>query len=110
MVVVGAAAMTAKSVLALATSSTVVYFLQPALGTALVGAAFLVSVPLGAPLAGRLARDFCPIPEHFFGNPHVRRFFVHISLLWAFAQLAIAPVGVWLVVTHSTAVIAAPPP
>jgi hypothetical protein len=105
-IIVGAAAITAKSAITLVTSSTAVYFLQPTLGTAVIGAAFLLSVPLGAPLAARLARDFCPLPEQTMRNPHVRRFFVHISLLWAVAQLSIAAVGGWLVFTQSTSVIA----
>jgi hypothetical protein len=105
-IVLGAAAITVKSAIMLGTGSTLVYFLQPALGTAVVGAAFLISVPLGAPLAGRLARDFCPIPDDVLNHHHMRRFFVQISLLWAVAQLAAAAVGSWIVFTQSTAVIA----
>lgn len=105
-VVLGAATITAKSALTLTTGSTFLYFLQPTLGTALVGAAFLVSVPLGAPLAGRLARDFCPIPEEVLSSRPFRRFFVHISLLWAAAQIAAATLGAWIVFTQSTGVIA----
>src|SRR6476659_3011904 len=84
----GALTITARTVIALASGSVVVYFLQPSLGTMLVAGAFLLSVPLDKPLAGRLAADFCPLPDDVHANTHVRRFFRQVSLLWAFAWTA----------------------
>ena len=104
--VLGAAALTAKSVFTLLTGSTLLYFLQPTVGSALVGIAFLASVLVARPLAGRLARDFCPIPDEVFDGRHLQRFFVQISVLWAFAQFAVAGLGGWLVFTQSPGVIA----
>src|SRR5919198_648595 len=101
--VLGAVTLTARTVVALASGSVVIYFLQPTLGTALVAGAFLLSVPLGRPLAQRLARDFCPIPEGVLANSPVRRFFLQISLLWAFTQLANATVTLWLLLSQSLA-------
>lgn len=98
---IGALTLTARTALALATGSVFVYFLQPTLGTAMVAAAFLVSVPIGHPLAQRLAGDFLPIPPGFFVNEHVRRFFLRISLLWAFTQFANAGITLWLLTTQS---------
>ncbi|HYV59528.1 MAG TPA: VC0807 family protein [Acidimicrobiia bacterium] len=98
-----AATLTARTVVAMASGSVVVYFLQPTLGTALVAAAFLLSVPLGRPLAERLARDFCPIPSGVLAHAPVRRFFLQISLLWAFTQLANATVTLWLLLSQSLA-------
>ena len=83
--------------------STIVYFLQPSLGTALVASAFLISVPLGRPLAGKLAADFCPLPDEMYANEHVRQFFRRISLLWAFAQASNATITIWLLLTQSLA-------
>ena len=81
--------LTARSVLALATKSSLfVYFLQPSLTTALLGGAFLLSVPLGRPLAEKLAHDFVPMPPSFFKRPKIRQLFVRISLLWALVSLA----------------------
>ena len=58
--------LTARSILALVSGNSMfVYFLQPSLATALVGGAFLLSVPLGRPLAEKLARDFVPLPPTF---------------------------------------------
>jgi hypothetical protein len=98
-----AVTLTARTVVALASGSVVLYFLQPTLGTALVAAAFLLSVPLGRPLAERLARDFCPIPSGVLAHASVRRFFLQITLLWAFTQLANATVTLWLLFSQSLA-------
>jgi hypothetical protein len=100
----GAVTITARSALALATSSTFLYFLQPTLGTALVAAVFCVSAVTSRPLAGRLARDFCPIPEHVASAPPMRRFFVQITLLWALTEFTIAGVALWLLLSQSVGV------
>jgi len=90
LLVIATLGITARSVLALASggSGLFVYFLQPSLATALVGGAFLLSVPLGRPLAERLANDFVPMPASFLKRPKVRQLFVRISLLWALVSLA----------------------
>jgi len=102
--VLGAVSLTVRSVLALATGSAFVYFLQPTLGTALVAAAFLVSAGAGRPLAGRLARDFCPIPDEVADGAPMRRFFHQITLLWAVTELAIAAIAMWLLLSQSVTV------
>jgi hypothetical protein len=81
--------LTARSVVALASGNSLfVYFLQPSLATALLGGAFLLSVPLGRPLAEKLAHDFVPMPAWFLTRPRVHQLFVRISLLWALVSLA----------------------
>ena len=102
--VLGALTLTARSALALATGSTFLYFLQPMLGTALVATAFLASVLTGRPLAARLARDFCPIPDHVATAAPMRRFFVQITLLWAVTELVIAGVALTLLLSESVGV------
>jgi hypothetical protein len=101
LLMLGAATLTARTVIAFATGSVFVFFLQPTLGTALVAAAFLVSVPIGRPLAERLARDFCPLPPGLLANGHMRRFFLRISLLWAFTGIANVAVTLWLLLSQS---------
>jgi hypothetical protein len=103
-VLLGAATITARSAVALATGSTFLYFLQPMLGTALVATAFLASAMTSRPLAGRLARDFCPIPEHVASAAPMRRFFVQITLLWAATELVIAAVALALLLSQSVGV------
>jgi hypothetical protein len=101
LLVIGTLTLTARSALAFATGSPVLYFLQPTLGTALVACAFVVSVVVGRPLAQRIAADFCPIPPHVLADAHVRRCFLGISLLWAVTCLVNASVSVWLQFTQS---------
>jgi hypothetical protein len=101
LLLLGAVTLTARTIVAIVSHSVVVYFLQPSLGTMLVAAAFLLSVPLDRPLAGRLAHDFCPLPNEMHATAHVRRFFRQISLLWAFAQAANAALTVWLLFSQS---------
>jgi intracellular septation protein A len=100
---IGAALLTIRTIIALASGSVFIYFLQPTLGTVVVAGAFLVSVPAGRPLAERLAADFLPIPPELLARPYMRRFFIRISLLWAFVNLTNAAVTIWLLVTTSIA-------
>src|SRR5690606_36304461 len=100
LLVLGAAGLTARTVVALVSGSVFVYFLQPTLTTVAVAAVFLLSVPAGRPIAERLAADFCPLPDTFTGSPPVRRFFARITVLWAFVQLANAAFSVWLLLTQ----------
>jgi hypothetical protein len=96
LVLLSALALTFRTALAMATGSVFVYFLQPSLGTAVLGFAFLLSMNTEQPLVQRLARDFLPVSPDFFANPFVRRFFMRISLLWAMVMLANAAVTTWM--------------
>ena len=99
--VMAAGLFTVRTVLALATGSVFVYFLQPTLGTFLVAGMFLLSVRFGRPLAERLAHDFCPLPESLLGNGGVKRFFLRISLLWALVYLVNGVMTLMLLLTSS---------
>jgi hypothetical protein len=104
LLMLGAASLTVRSILALSTGSVFVYFLQPTLGTALVAAVMLVSAGAGRPLVGRLARDFCPIPDEVAAGAAVRRFFHQLTLLWALTELSIAGIAMWLLLSQSVGV------
>jgi hypothetical protein len=99
LLVLGALGVTAKTALALAMRSTFIYFLQPSLGTAMVGIAFAVSAFSAQPLAQRLANDFVPIPADFLRRPAIRAVFVRITLLFAVADLVNATGAISLLVT-----------
>lgn len=103
LLVLGTAGLTARTVVALASGSVFVYFLQPTLTTVLIAGVFLASVPAGRPLAERLAGDFLPLPDTFLGSAPVRRFFARITVLWAFVQLANAALSIWLLLTQPVA-------
>jgi hypothetical protein len=92
---------TVRTVLALATGSTFVYFLQPTLGTFLVAGLFLISARSAQPLAERLAHDFCPLPDALVGNGRVKRFFLQISLLWALVYAVNGALTLSLLLTSS---------
>jgi hypothetical protein len=99
LLVIASIGLTARSILALVSGNSLfVYFLQPSLATALVGGAFLLSVPLGRPLAEKLAHDFVPLPPSFLKRPKVRQLFVRISLLWALVSLVNAAGAITLLV------------
>jgi hypothetical protein len=98
---IGALLMSARTGLALLTGSVFLYFLQPALGTAVVALAFLLSVVGGRPLAQHLARDFCPLPTTLLEHPFMRSFFVRITLLWGVVHLLKAGASVWLLNVQS---------
>lgn len=91
----------ARTVAALATGSLLVYFLQPTVSTALVGAAFLGSVLLGRPLAERLMLDICPVDDDMRGNPDLRRFLSHLSLWWAFTSAINFAITLWVLLNES---------
>lgn len=96
-----AVGVTARAGLAAVTHSAVVYFLQPTLGTLLVGVAFLASVGLRRPLAQKLATDMVPMPEAFLKHTRVRQFFLRISLLWSLVLFTNALLSLWMLLNES---------
>lgn len=101
MLMLAAVGVTVRAALSAATGSAVVYFLQPTLGTLIVSMSFLASVPLGRPLAMKLAKDMAPIPEAFLKHGRVHRFFLRISLLWAMVLFTNVLVSVWMLFNQS---------
>jgi hypothetical protein len=101
LIVLSAVALLARTIAAVATGSMLVYFLQPTVSTVLVGFAFMVSVPLGNPLAQKLAYDVFPFDDDTKEHPLVRQFFVRLSALWAITSMVNASITVWLLLTQS---------
>jgi hypothetical protein len=71
-----------QAVVGLASQSTTVYLAQPVLIAARWGLAFLVSVPLGRPLAGALACAWYPFPPWFRQTDAFKRVYAIESLVW----------------------------
>jgi intracellular septation protein A len=103
LLVLGTVGITARTLLALASGSAFLYFLQPSLVTGIVGGAFLLSVPAGRPLAQRLAHDFVPLPPALVGHPAIQRVFVRITLLWALVNLVNAAGAIGLLLSQPVA-------
>lgn len=95
------ATLSARTVISLVTGSAFLYFVQPTAATAVTALLFLGSAIVRRPLTERLARDFCPLDPAMLARPAVRRFFVHISLLWSVVLLSNATFVLWLLLTSS---------
>lgn len=78
--------MSGRAMIALLTSSAVVYVIQPAVGSVCMALLFFGSVLVGRPLTMRLARDFVAIPTHILERRGVRRMFTQVALLWALSR------------------------
>ncbi len=72
-----------RTAVGLATGSAFLYFLQPTAQNFVIALALLVTIGLDRPLLAKLADDFCAFPAELCRNPHMRRFFRRVSLLWA---------------------------
>ncbi|MBG0828630.1 hypothetical protein HS041_12710 [Planomonospora sp. ID67723] len=96
-----ALAITLRTMIGLWSGSTVVFFLQPELGTICISMVFLASVRLRHPLVQKLTLDYVHLPSAVLRNERVRRFFARITLLWAFVLLANSTVSIWLLLHQS---------
>ncbi len=88
--------LTAKTALALASGSTFVYFLQPAITDGVVAAMFLISLATARPIVARLAGDFFPMSADIASRPRIQRLFWNLTLFWAVICLAKSMVTLWL--------------
>jgi hypothetical protein len=88
--------LTVKTAVALATGSTFLYFLQPALTDTAVAAVFLVSLATARPVVARLASDFYPMSRDVASRPRIQRLFWGLTLLWGGICLARATATIWL--------------
>jgi hypothetical protein len=90
---------TIRTLFALASGSTFVYFMQPVLGKFALSGVFLLSVAQGRPLIGRFARDFCTMPADIEARAGIVRLYRHLTYLWAGVNLAAAAVSLLLLLT-----------
>src|SRR6187551_2790697 len=103
MLLLTAGVLTLRTVVALASHSTFIYFLQPVLTDLLIGTAFLASTLTARPVVARLAGDFYPLTAELHGRPAMRRLFRRLTLLWATALLAKAAVVYLLLLSQPLA-------
>ena len=103
MMLIGAMFLIIRSALALATGSIFLYFVQPTVGAACVGMAFLISVAIRKPLARRFAGDFCTIPDHLYEDARVHSYFQRCSMMWAAVGFTNTAVTLWLLLSQPTA-------
>ncbi|GGL00977.1 hypothetical protein Sme01_41040 [Sphaerisporangium melleum] len=94
-------AITVRAALALITGDVVIYFLQPTLGVFAASLAFLATAATPRPLIQRVTTDLVPLPDHLVRHPVMRRFFVHLSLLWGTVQFVNGSLSLWLLFSES---------
>lgn len=80
-------ALTARTLLALVSGSTLVYFAQPVVAALVLAAVFFVSIVLGSPLVARIAHQFCPFDTEAAHRPAVVTLFRRLTHLWGVAIL-----------------------
>jgi hypothetical protein len=97
------AILTVRTVFALASGDTFVYFLQPVLSDIVVATAFLVSLATARPVVARLAADFYPMSDDLARRPRVQQLFWRLTLLWALVCIGKAGISFWLLQTQSVA-------
>lgn len=100
-VLLAAGTITVRAVLAAATGSPVLFFLQPCLGVFCASMGFLFTATLRRPLIQRVATDLVPFPDHLLEHPRMRRFFVWQSVLWGGTQFLNASLSLWLLLSQS---------
>jgi uncharacterized membrane protein len=83
-------AITVRTLVAVISQSSFVYFFQPVLGTVAMGCVFLATIWIGQPLIGRLADEFWELTPEAAGRPAVLRLFRRLTLLWGLTNLASA--------------------
>lgn len=101
MIIMGTVELIARTLVALWTGSTFIYFAQPVLGTLGVAGAFFLTAALGRPLAGRIVADLCPRPFDVLSEPEVRRSLSVVSVIWGLVHVANAIWTLWFL-THNS--------
>ena len=98
-VLLAAIGITARTMFALASGSTFVYFFQPVVGKVVLSLVFWASIATGTPLVARFAHDFCSIAPDVEARPAIVQLYRRLTHLWAGVNLMIAGLGLLLLLT-----------
>ncbi len=101
LILLTAMVLTTRTIVAFASGSTFVYFLQPIVSDGIIAAVFLLSLATSTPVVARLAADFYPMTADVASRPRVQRLFWHLTLLWALMSLTKAGATWWLLSSQS---------
>ena len=96
LLILTACVMTGRTIVALVTESTYLYFLQPIISDGLIAALFLLSLCTARPMVSRLAGDFYPMDHELSLRPRLRRLFSGLTLMWGALGLGKAVFTLWL--------------
>jgi len=89
LLILAAVGITIRTIVAVASGSTFVYFVQQVMGSLVVGCVFLASVALRRPMVESLAHDFWPLTPEMRAHPSVVRLLRRLTFLWAGVNFAI---------------------
>jgi intracellular septation protein A len=101
LLILTAVVMTGRTVIALVTDSTFLYFLQPIISDGVLGTLFLASLVTARPMVARLAGDFYPMDHEIAVRPRIRRLFWRLTLMWATLCIGKALMTLWLLQSTS---------
>ncbi|WP_133059052.1 VC0807 family protein [Nocardioides sp. PD653] len=101
LLILTAVVMTGRTLIALLTDSTFLYFLQPIISDGVISALFLLSLATARPMVARLAGDFYPMDHELSVRPRIRRLFWQLTLMWAALCLGKALMTLWLLQSQS---------
>ena len=101
LLILTATVLTGRTVIALAASSTFLYFLQPIISDAVVGTTFLLSLASARPMVARLAGDFYPLDGEIELRPRIQKLFRNLTIMWATLCIAKAMFVFWLLHSQS---------
>jgi intracellular septation protein A len=101
LLILTAVVMTGRTLIALLTDSTFLYFLQPIITDGVIAALFVLSLASARPMVARLAGDFYPMDHELSVRPRVQRLFRRLTLMWAALCLGKALMTLWLLQSQS---------
>jgi hypothetical protein len=104
LVLLASIGITVRTVVALASGSTFVYFAQPVLGKLALSAVLIASILTGRPLVARFAHDFCRMSVEIDTRPAIVRLYRRLTYLWVAVNLAAAAITVILLLTTRASV------
>jgi hypothetical protein len=102
MLMIGTALLTLRTAVSYITGSAFVYFIQPTASAFVASVLLLLTAMVGRPFTQRFTHDFCPLSPEFLARPHVHRFFIRVSFLWAITMFLNGAVVLTLLLTAST--------
>ena len=98
-----ALALTGRTLIALLTDSTFLYFLQPVITDGVFATVFLLSLANARPMVARLAGDFYPMDDELSVRPRIQRLFWYLTLMWGVLCAGKATMTLWLLLSQSLA-------
>lgn len=100
---IGALGLSVRTVVAVLSHSTFVYFAAPAVVMTCSGFVILASSVTSRPLVAKVVADVVPLPAVVADHPGTGTLMRRLSALWGIEQMACAGVNLWLLRTMPTA-------